>query len=108
MQNANPKPILNTSLPTQFRQIWIELAREPDHPEGDSDVAYVIVAPLDADDRIDPDTLARASRGLPDRAVAARPSKTITVILSHRQGGSLGFHYDGDSQYCPTRSAPFR
>ena len=51
MQSAHPKPIrkpiLNTSLPAQFRQIRIELAREPDHPEGDADVAYVIVAPLD-------------------------------------------------------------
>jgi hypothetical protein len=54
MQNAHPTPILNTSLPTQFREIRIELAREPGHPEGDADVAYVIVAPLDADDRIDP------------------------------------------------------
>ena len=54
MQSVNPKPILNTSLPAQFRQIRIELAREPGHPEGDTGFAYVIVAPLDADDRIDP------------------------------------------------------
>ena len=50
---STPKPILNTSLPAQFRQIRIELAREPGHPEGDTGFAYVIVAPLDADDRID-------------------------------------------------------
>lgn len=54
MQSVNPKPILNTSLPAQFRQIRIELAREPGHPEGDAGLAYVIVAPLDANDRIDP------------------------------------------------------
>jgi len=54
MQNTDPKPILNTSLPAQFRQIRIELAREPGHPEGDASVAYVIIAPLDANDRIDP------------------------------------------------------
>ena len=54
MPSVNPKPILNTSLPAQFRQIRIELAREPGHPEGDTGFAYVIVAPLDADDRIDP------------------------------------------------------
>jgi hypothetical protein len=53
MPSADPKPILNTSLPAQFRQIRIELAREPGHPEGDTGHAYVFVAPLDADDRID-------------------------------------------------------
>src|SRR5260370_26857213 len=54
MQNAHSKPILNASLPAQFRQIRIELAREPGHPEGDASVAYLIIAPLDANDRIDP------------------------------------------------------
>jgi len=53
MQNTHPKPILNTSLPAQFRQVRIELAREPGHPEGDASVAYFIIAPLNADDRID-------------------------------------------------------
>ena len=53
MPGAHPKPILNTSLPAQFRQIRIELAREPGHPDGDNSRAYVIIAPLDADDRID-------------------------------------------------------
>jgi hypothetical protein len=36
MQSAHPKPILNTSLPPHFRQIRLELAREPGHPEGDT------------------------------------------------------------------------
>jgi hypothetical protein len=54
MQSAHPRPILNTSLPAQFRQIRIELAREAGHPIGDAGVAYLIIAPLDADDRIDP------------------------------------------------------
>jgi hypothetical protein len=53
MPSVNPKPILNTTLPAQFRQIRLSLAREPGHPEGDSGFAYVIIAPLDADDRID-------------------------------------------------------
>ena len=53
MPSTQPRPILNTSLPPQFRQIRIELAREPGHPEGNASVAYSIVAPLDADGRID-------------------------------------------------------
>jgi hypothetical protein len=38
------KPILNTSLPQQFRQIRLELAREPGHPEGDSGIGYIVIA----------------------------------------------------------------
>jgi hypothetical protein len=96
MQNANPKPILNTSVPMQFRQIRIELARESGHPEGDSAVAYVIIAPLDADDRIDPMIwrdhreacrIARFQPGQPDDH----------GHLVHRQGGSWAFHYDYDA-----------
>jgi hypothetical protein len=52
MQGVQPRPILNTSLSAQFRQIRIDLAREQ-HPFGDTGFAYAIVAPLDADDRID-------------------------------------------------------
>jgi hypothetical protein len=93
MQNANPKPILNTSLPAQFRQIRIQLAREPDHPEGDSGVAYVIVAPLDADDRIDR-TLWREHREA-CRITRLRPDKEgAHGYLIHRQGGGWAFHYD--------------
>jgi hypothetical protein len=47
------KPILNASLPSQFRKIHIELAREPDHPDGDSSASYVILAALDSDSHID-------------------------------------------------------
>ena len=45
---TQPKPILNASLPAQFRQFRLALAREPGHPEGDAGVAYIIVAPLDS------------------------------------------------------------
>jgi hypothetical protein len=50
MQNAHPKPIMNNpsgSVPA------VEFEREPGHSEGDAGVAYVIVAPPEADDRID-------------------------------------------------------
>ena len=50
---TQPMPILNASLPAQFRQFRLALAREPGHPEGDAEVAYIIVAPLDSEDRID-------------------------------------------------------
>jgi hypothetical protein len=93
MQNAAPKRILNTSLPAQFRQIHIELAREPDHPGGEAGVAYVIVAPLDADDRIDA-TLWRQHREA-CRIARSRPDRQDDHgHLVHRQGGSWAFHYD--------------
>jgi hypothetical protein len=86
MQNAHSKPILNTSLPAQFRQIRIELAREPGHPAGDADVAYVIVAPLDTNDRIDP-TLWREYREA-CRIARLRPDQEDDHgHLVHRQGG---------------------
>jgi hypothetical protein len=93
MQSTHPKPILNTSLPAQFRQIRIELAREPGRPEGDSAVAYVIIAPLDADDRIEP-ALWREHREA-CRIARLRPDhQDDHGHLVHRQGGSWAFHYD--------------
>src|SRR5438128_834219 len=93
MQNARPKPILNTSLPAHFRQIRIELAREPGHPEGEAGVAYVIIAPLDADDRID-STLWREHREA-CRIVRLRPDKQDGHgHLVHRPGGGWAVHYD--------------
>jgi len=93
MKTAHPTPILNTTLPPQFRQIRIHLAREPGHPEGDAGVAYVIVAPLDADDRIDPKLwrehreACRIARSRPDR-----PDDHGHLV--HRQGGGWAFHYE--------------
>jgi hypothetical protein len=93
MQSAHPTPILNTTLPAQFRQIRIELAREPGHPEGDTGVAYVIVAPLDADERIDP-TLWRAHREA-CRIARLRPGRPDDHgHLVHRHGGGWAFHYE--------------
>lgn len=93
MQDAQPRPILNASLPAQFRQIRIELAREPAHPEGDATVAYVIIAPLDADDRIDP-ALWREHREA-CRITRLRPDqKDAHGYLVHRRDGGWAFHYD--------------
>jgi hypothetical protein len=93
MQKASPKAILNTSLPAQFRQIRIELARELGHPAGDHAIAYVIVAPLDADDRIDSE-LWRKHRAA-CRVARLRPDREDDHgHLVHRQGGGWAFHYE--------------
>jgi hypothetical protein len=96
MHNSQPNPILNASLPTQFRQIRIALAREPGHPDGERGVAYVIVAPLGADDRIDAN-LWRAHREA-CRIVRLRPDENDEHgYLVHRPGGGWGFHYEGEA-----------
>jgi hypothetical protein len=96
MPNSHPKPILNASLPAQFRQIRIELAREPDHPEGDASVAYVLIAPLDANDRIEP-TLWREHREA-CRITRLRPDEQDDHgHLVHRQGGGWVLHYDSNT-----------
>jgi hypothetical protein len=92
MEGAHQKPILNTSLPPQFRQVRIELAREPGHPDGDTGVAYVITAPFGAYDRIDP-MLWRKHREA-CRVTRFRPDKQGDHgHLVHRQGGGWAFHY---------------
>ena len=85
MQSVNPKPILNASLPAQFRQIRIELAREPGHPLGDSAFAYLFTAPLDGDDRIDA-ALWREHREA-CRVARLRPNGDQHGHLVHRGGG---------------------
>jgi hypothetical protein len=97
MPTEQPKPILNTSLPPQFRQIRIELAREPGRPEGDAATAYMIIAPLDLEGRIDP-KLWRAHREA-CRIARLRPDEEDSRgRLGHRSGGGWAFHYAADAR----------
>lgn len=65
-------------------------------PKATPVVAYVIVAPLDADDRIDP-TLWREHRET-CRIARLRPDQPDDHgHLVHRQGVSWAFHYDSDA-----------
>jgi hypothetical protein len=91
MPGVHPKPILNASLPAQFRRIRIELAREPGHPEGDSGFAYVIVAPLDTDERIDP-KLWREHREA-CRVARLRPDQDDQHGHLVHRGSGWAFHY---------------
>lgn len=93
MPNKSPKPILNASLPAQFRRIRIELAREPGHPEGDMGVAYVIVAPLAADDCIDAGSWRDHREAC--RVTRLRPGEDdLHGHLVHRGGNGWAFRYD--------------
>jgi len=85
--------IRNTDLPHAFRQIRLELAREPGHPSGDHDIAYVLLAPLDANGRIDAQLWQRHRDAC--RVSRLRPrTDDQRGHLVHRPGGSWAFAYD--------------
>lgn len=92
MSKSSLSPILNASLPWRFRQIRIELAREQEHPMGSSDIAYILVAPLDDDGHID-SRMWREHREA-CRVARLRPGEaTVHGHLVHRRGGSWAFEY---------------
>ncbi|MFT3728124.1 MAG: hypothetical protein QM759_09900 [Terricaulis sp.] len=82
-----------TTLPSAFRRIRLELAREHDHPEGDRRKGYVIIAPLTPKGAIDLDlfhehrTECAVMRFAPD-------VESQEGFLRRRPGGSWSFHYD--------------
>lgn len=87
------KPILGSSLPHSFRKIRLELARERGHPDGDPNISYTLIAPLDATARLDTETW-RANREA-SRVVRQRPGEPDNSgHLIHTPGGAWAFHYD--------------
>jgi len=92
---SSPAPILNASLPSSFRQIRIELAREKGHPDGAHNIAYAIVAPLDDDGHIDTESWRHHREAC--RVARLRPGEaTVHGHLVHRRGGSWAFEYGAD------------
>jgi hypothetical protein len=93
MTDSKPTPILNTSLPSQFRKIRLELAREPGHPEGAAAIAYVFVVPLDAEGQIESEVWKHHREAC--RVTRLRPDQDDSRgHLIHRPGGSWAFQYD--------------
>lgn len=86
-------PLRNTSLPRTFRYIRLERARDHDHPEGDSKTAYIMIAPLDAQSRIDVNAWREYKEAC--RVVRKRSDGDDNLgHLVHGEGGSWRFHYD--------------
>jgi hypothetical protein len=87
------KPILNAALPHGFRYIRLERARDRHNPEGDSRTAYILIAPLDAESRIDVELYRKHKEAC--RVVRKRPDSEDSLgHLVHGPGGSWRFHYD--------------
>lgn len=79
---------------TVFQHIRLELAREPGHPAGDRDDGWDIVAPLDAEGRLDPEVC----RAEPERCYIRRFVEGDTLAtgrLRHGAGDRWSLDLDG-------------
>ncbi len=80
------------ALPRAFHQIRLELAREPNHPEGDPRTGYLITAPLDSQSRLDPGLWKSYRDNC--RVVRFRANDKDVGHLLHGPGGNWSFRYD--------------
>ncbi|MEO0982078.1 MAG: hypothetical protein AAFX03_05445 [Pseudomonadota bacterium] len=80
-----------------LQRITLQLARNPGYPNGATDIGYRIVAPLDADAKIDVEAW-RAEREA-CRVTRFHPDETerASGVLTHR-GAHWRFHYDEDAE----------
>jgi hypothetical protein len=80
-------------LPPAFRRIRLELAREKGHPEGSALIGYTLIAPLDANSRIDLDLWQKHHDFC--RVVRFRPDEPDDIgHLVRKPGGAWAFRYD--------------
>ena len=94
-------------LPANFRVIHLELARGPEHPEGDATHGYDLVAPLDDEGRID----GRVFRSLPSacRVRRFRPNEQDLIgHLAHGPGGGAWLFDYGNGPQPSERGYNFR
>lgn len=82
-----------TDLPENFRHIRLELAREEGLPEGDNSHGYDILAPLQADGKIDGDTATAHKASCRVRRFRDGEEDMIGV-LERGPGGQWKFDYD--------------
>ncbi len=76
-----------------LRRVRLELARDPEYPDGSHERGYDFIAPLDPKGRI----VADAWKELRDRCRVRRfwadaPSEVGHIV--HKTGGVWAFHYD--------------
>jgi len=107
LQDQHRVPTSPAGLPENFRLVRLRLAREHDHPEGDSRHGYDILTPLRDDGGID----AEAYRAWPlaCRVRRFRPGEDDAIgHLVHGPGGSWTIQYDGEAAMGEERGFHFR
>jgi hypothetical protein len=85
-------------LPRAFHQIRLELAREPQHPNGDQGIGYLLTVPLDQKKQIDVGLWKQYRDNC--RVVRLRKDDKDVGHLVPGEGGIWWFQYDifGDDQ----------
>ena len=84
-----------SSLPPEFRQIRLELAREPGHPEGSKATGYDLVAPLDGDRKLSAE-LWRKHKDLCRVHRFREGENDMVGRLARHPGGAWYFDYDDE------------
>jgi hypothetical protein len=74
-------------------QIVLQLARNPGYPDGDAGQGYILVAPLDADGKLDPKAWREARAACTVIRFKPGEERDADGRLMHR-GADWFFHYD--------------
>lgn len=93
------KKLAGAKLPSSFRRIRLELAREKGHPQGSASIGYIFAAPLDAEGHIDAELWHKYHDFC--RVVRFRPNEPDDIgHLVRKPGGAWAFRYDisGDEE----------
>jgi len=78
-----------------LKYIRLELARDPEFPDGSAERGYELVAPLDADGMLDAAEWRASRERCKVRRIWPHQPKAIGYLV-HRPGGSWAFDYDPD------------
>jgi len=106
MSTETHAPSAAQDFPPSFRHVRLELARETDHPGGDTRFGYDLLLPLDDEARIDPALwkshqaacrVRHFQQGLPDLIGRLRRKPGGTWYFDYHDGpedDEIGFHFD--------------
>lgn len=81
----------------QLTRVILRLARNPGYPDGDSARGYAIVAPLDADGRLDVELWRENKQACTVRRFSPNKEEVADGLLTNR-GGHWFFHYDEEHE----------
>lgn len=80
-----------------LQQIIMRLARNPGYPDGDVSQGYIVIAPLDADDRLDLDEWRQHRQHCVVTRFKPGLDRDADGLLTHN-GSHWFFHYDEERE----------